>query len=116
MKIIKADSIEKIISFLSEIGIDAQMINLDNYGFSRTLIFKIDNRDYFIQWFTNQSYLKLNNEFSAPNMPFKYIQWDAYSPNEIHKYHLIFSDVTEVASFTNSDKVPFGSFRIPFNK
>jgi hypothetical protein len=106
----KTESIEVIIDFLEKQNIKTFYKPCDPGVFNRTIEFQIESSTYYIEWWVNQCYLKLKNEFSSPNIPFKYIAVNEFSPNTIHKYQLCFFDIS------NNGDTPFGSFKIPFNK
>ena len=72
-------TIEQIIAFLKGIGIKAELTNIDQYGFSRTIQFKVDNTDCEIIWFKNESTLMINHIVS---FPFKSISKDDTYPNQ----------------------------------
>ena len=112
----KADSIENVISYLTKLGIKAKNEQNTEGRFNRVIEFEIEGRTFFIEWWVNQSYLKLVDEFSTPSMPFKFINVNGYSPTTLHKRHLCFYD--EKKPYDNDfmyNEIPFGAFRIPFN-
>jgi hypothetical protein len=111
-----ADSIENVISYLVKLGIKAKNEQNIEGSLNRVIEFEIEGRVYFIEWWINQSYFKLVNEFSTPKMPFKFINVNDCSPTTLHKYELCFYD--EKKANKNDfiyNEIPFGAFRIPFN-
>lgn len=113
----KAESIEKIIEFLEKQGIKAKHEQHEGTNFNRVIEFEVENVTYYIEWWVNQSYFKLKNEFSSPNLPFKYISVNPNSPTSLHKLQLCFYDEP-----TQGDKesifynpIPFGCMKLPFN-
>ena len=113
----KAESIEKIIEFLEKQGIKAKNEQKEDGKYNRVIEFEVENTTYYIEWWVNQSYFKLKNEFSTPCFPFKYIAINTNSPTNLHKLQLCFYDEP-----TQGDKnsvfyspIPFGCMKIPFN-
>ena len=113
-----ADTIESIIEYLKEQGIQANYdkTNAGKLGLNRVIEFEVEGTKYWIEWWLNQSYLKLKNGFSKPCVPFKYINVNHNSPTSEHKLHLCFYDEKEPkkGQFLYNE-IPFGSLRIPFN-
>ena len=113
-----AESIEKIIEFLESQGIKTKYEDSKAPVFNRVIEFEIEGKVYFIEWWVNQSYFKLENKFSSPNMPFKHIYINPNSPTTNHRYQLCFYDIpnqNDIGSISYSP-MPFGCFKIPFNK
>ena len=113
----RADSIEKVVEFLEKQGIKTKYKQSEGTNFNRVIEFELENTIYFIEWWVNQSYFKLKNEFSAPYLPFKYIAINPNSPTEKHHDQLCFYDEP-----TQGDKnsmfynpIPFGCMKLPFN-
>lgn len=104
------ESIESIIEYLNKQNIKTTYED-ESGVFNRVLSFEVEGREYFIEWWKNQCYLKLEDKFSSPNLPFKYIEVNPYSPTTIHQLQLCFYDVAQELCV-----IPFGSFKIPFNK
>ena len=105
----EAESIEKIIEFLEEqeFSCSFEKPSLENqYKFSRELSFIVEGREYFIEWWINQSYLKLESGFSKPRFPFRYLRVSTFAPTSKHKLLL---------EFSQTENFPFASFKIPFN-
>ena len=105
------ESIENIINFLNGNNIKTFYNDEVPGKFNRTLSFEVDGFEYFIVWWKNQCYLKLINDFSVPNLPFKYIEINPYSPTTKHEFQLCFFD-----EYLELGCIPFGAFKIPFNK
>jgi hypothetical protein len=110
----KAESIEKIIEYLNKQGIKTKYEYIEG-ELNRIIEFEIEGRIYFIEWWINQSYLKFINEFSVPNLPFKYIGVNHYLPTTKHKYQLCFYDEKAVDEIIENG-IPFGAMKIPFNQ
>lgn len=114
----KADSIEKVVEFLEKQGIKTKYEEGEDGVFNRVIEFEVENTTYFIEWWVNQSYFKLKNEFSTPHLPFKYISVNPNSPTKKHHDQLCFYD-EEVVGDKNSmfyNPIPFGCMKLPFNK
>ena len=114
----KAESIILIIDFFKKHNIDyVYKVNGESNKFDRIIEFEIEGKTYFIEWWINQSYLKLENVFSSPHIPFKYILINTNSPNSIHKLQLCFFDELRDGDKSSMfyNPLPFGAFKIPFN-
>lgn len=105
------ESIESIVEYLNKQNIKTSYSEGEPGVFNRVLSFEVEGKEYFIEWWKNQCYLKLENKFSSTNLPFKYISVNQYSPTTIHQLQLCFYDVEQEVG-----RIPFGSFKIPFNK
>lgn len=114
----KAESIEKIIEFLESGGIKAKYEKGEAGVFNRVIEFEVEGVTYFIEWWVNQCYFKLRNEFSSPVYPFKYIDINPNSPTTLHKLQLCFYDKMENGDISSMfyNHIPFGCMKIPFNK
>ena len=112
----KAESIEKIIEFLEEQGIKTKYEQVEG-NFNRVIEFEVENTIYYIEWWVNQSYLKFKNEFSSPNLPFRFIAINRNSPTNLHKLQLCFYDEPRQGDNTSMfyNEIPFGCFKIPYN-
>ena len=117
-----ANSIESIINFLLKNGFNAYQqeqkpLDFNIQPFNRVIEFEVENKTYFIEWWINQSYLKLENSFSSPHIPFKFITVNRNSPNSKHKLQLCFYDEEQIGDKSSMfyNPMPFGSFKIPFN-
>jgi hypothetical protein len=113
----KAESIEKIIEFLEKQGIKTKYEQSEGTYFNRVIEFEIEDTVYFIEWWINQSYFKLKNEFSSPNLPFKHIAINPNSPTTKHKLQLCFFDEEPQGDKDSMfySPIPFGCMKIPFN-
>lgn len=108
------EGIEQIIKYLTNHNIKVKYEKLDG-NFNRIIEFEIDGINYYIEWWINQSYLKLKNDFSVANLPFRYININPNSPTRKHKYQLCFYDIKNIDTGFLYNEIPFGSFKIPFN-
>jgi hypothetical protein len=104
---------EEIIDFLRLNGINAELSNLDDCGFSRTIDFKVYDIDYRIIWYHNESNLCVGHHNRAAKIPFKYIYFDVCFP-------LVGGNRSIGFSYTKQDKksmfdreFPYEVFRIP---
>ena len=114
----KAESIEKIIEFLEKQGIKVKHEQHEGIKFNRIIEFEVENATYYIEWWVNQSYFKLKNEFSTPYLPFKFIEINPNCPTALHKFQLCFYDEEVTGDKDNMlyNPIPWGCMRIPFNK
>jgi len=111
----KAESLEETIEYLEKHGFNPKNEQNVAGGLNRVITFEIEGDVYFIEWWVNQSYLKLKNKFSTAHIPFKYISIDPNIPNQDHVNHLCFYDEKSQNIGFFSSEIPFGSFKIPFN-
>lgn len=111
----KANSLEEVIEYLNSVGIETRREEKEG-DYNRVVEFTVEGTTYWIEWWVNQSYLKLQQGFSKPKLPFKYINVNTYSPTTLHHDHLCFYDVPEPnnGQFMYNE-IPFGALRIPFN-
>jgi hypothetical protein len=116
--IIKAESIEAVIEFLEAQGIKTKHGEGEHGFLNRIIEFEIEGSVYFIEWWINQSYFKLKNEFSTPYLPFKYMAINPNSPTENHHDQLCFYDVPTQGDNDSIfyNPIPFGCMKIPFNR
>jgi hypothetical protein len=116
-RLFKAESIENILKCLNSANIKTNYTDLKDGRYNRIIEFEVEGIKYYIQWFVNQSYLKISNEHSCPHIPFRFIYINPNSPNSKHKYQLCFFDILESGDQASIfyNPCPFGSFKIPFN-
>jgi len=72
--------LEEIKEMFIKLGIDLTPINIDNYGWTRKYKFTIYGIEYVIEWWTNQSYLKIGTHNRAAKYPFKHIAYNTTLP------------------------------------
>lgn len=113
----KADSIEKIIEFFEKHGINAKHEQHEGTNFNRIIEFEIEGATYYIEWWINQSYFKLKNEFSTPYLPFKYMAINRNSPTTKHNAQICFFDEPMQGDKESMfySPIPFGCMKLPFN-
>lgn len=109
-----ASSIKKIIRNFNYYGIKTRYKESKD-DFNRILEFEIDGTKYWIEWWKNQSYLKLQRGLVVPHIPFKYINIDTFIPADTEYKYLCFYNEkrphNKVQSYYN--EAPFGAFKIP---
>jgi len=71
---------EELLEFLNNHGVNAQFINIDNVGFSRTIAFTVYGINYEIEWYCNESTLKIGNHPRSARIPFRYVYYDTTYP------------------------------------
>lgn len=111
----KLQTKEEIIDFLKSIGIEVELINVDKYGFSREIKFKIYDVIYVIKWWVNQSYLHIGEHERSAQIPFKYIYFDTTYPLIDGNRSIGFSDIKLERKSMFDREYPFGVFRIPID-
>lgn len=111
----KLISKEQIITFLNGLGIETELINVDKYGFSREISFKVYETEYVIDWWVNQSYLHIGTHVRSAQIPFKYIFLDDTFPLVDGNRSLAFSDEKYEKKSIFDREYPFGIFRIPLD-
>lgn len=112
----KASSIEEIIEFFKKCGICTKYEIMEG-RLNRIIEFEVENTTYFIEWWINQSYFKLKNNFNSPYLPFKYISVTSNSPTVEYHEQLCFYNEKRLNDKQSMfyDEIPFGCMRIPFN-
>jgi len=111
----KLQTKEEMIDFLGSVGIKAELINIDKYGFSREIEFKVYDITYIIDWWVNQSYLHIGNHVRSAQIPFKYLYLDTTFPLVGGNRSLGFSDIKLERRSIFDREYPFGVFRIPID-
>jgi len=74
------EGLKNFLDFLNNHGINAQLVDFDKNGFSRTIAFNVYGIDYIIIWFINESTLKIGTSKRASCIPFKYMYYDTLYP------------------------------------
>jgi len=75
-----AAGLEELLNFLNNHGVKAELVDLDKYGFSRTIAFNVYSIDYRIEWYVNHSTLEVGAHRRSAKLPFKYIYFDDTYP------------------------------------
>ena len=117
-KMIKANTFEVLQDFITKQGFTVTPAESGSKAaFNRVLKIQLEDNVFFIEWWVNQSYLKLKDEHSAPHIPFKYVSVNRNSPNAKHKLQLCFFDELREGDKNSMfyNPLPFGAFKIPFN-
>lgn len=104
--------IEEMEELLNKVGVKSERINIDKYGFSREIKFKIYDQEFVIQWYHNQSTLYVGKGNRSPCIPFKYLIYDNTYPLIDGNKSLAFCDELVDNPFYGK-RHPFASFRIP---
>lgn len=77
------DGLERLVSFLYDLGIDVEYIQRDpQTNYSRTIRFTINNRVYCVLWFNNESKLYIGSQVvpSKPSIVFRYVHLNTSRP------------------------------------
>lgn len=107
---IKCTDRDEMIAFLNKHGIETELQEAEYY--KRTVLFKVNDVQFRIEWFTNESQLLIGIHDHAARIPFKYIYHDTSYPIA-HASCLGFSyRRTELKSMFDS-AFPWEVFRIP---
>ena len=104
---------DEIIEALNKLGIKNEIVNVDKYGFSRTIQFKVYDTIYRIIWFVNQSTLTIGEGKRPAQIPFKYIYYDNTFPLVDGNKSLGFSFVKFEKKSIFDRQFPYEVFRIP---
>ena len=83
------------------------MIEFNDYGYSRTIYFKIYDVEYRILWFVNQCTLRIGMTNRACCLPFNYIYFD-------NTYPLVDSNKSIGFSYVKLNKESFLDRSYPF--
>lgn len=108
-----AEGLDFFIEFLEKLNIKTEKINVDKYGFSREISFKVYDIDYRIVWFVNQSTLYVGNGNRAACLPFKYIYLDMCYPLIGGNRSIGFSYTKFKKESIFDREYPYEVFRIP---
>ena len=119
MKHIESNNIkglDYICEFLDSFEIEWHKVNIDKYGFSRSIEFTVNEQSYIIVWFKNESTLRIGDNTNAPRVKFKYVYFDNCFPLQGGNRSIAFSYTkNKVESFVDR-MFPYESFRIPLNR
>lgn len=107
------DGLENIVNFLHIHDIKAEYINLDRHGYSRTIQFTVNDQDYQIIWFNNESKLKIGTSKRAPFVVFKYIYFDTCFPIVGGNSNLGFSYTHREKHSMFDDEFNYYDFHLP---
>ena len=107
------DGLENIISFLKGYNIESEYVNFNEYSYSRTIQFTVDEQAYQIVWFNNASTLKIGTGLRSPFIPFKYIYFDNSFPIVGSNSSLGFSYTRSEVKYILDREFNYQDFRIP---
>lgn len=108
-------TIENFLSFLNRNGVNvnAELVDLDNYGFSRTIAFTVYGIEYRIVWFQNESTLQIGAHKRAARIPFKYMYLDECFPLVGGNKSIGFAYTKLEKTSVFDREYPYEVFRIP---
>ena len=107
------DGLENIISFLKKYDIESEYVNFNEYSYSRTIQFTVDEQTYQIVWFRNESKLKIGTGLRSPFINFKYIYFDNSFPIVGSNRILGFSYTRNEVKYIFDVEFNYQDFRIP---
>ncbi len=109
----KPKSLEFIVAFLNQLGIETSVFNPKEVGFDREVLFTINDFSYIIEWWDNQCYLRgVNSDTTLFILPFKYVDIDTSYP--VQGKWIKFSDIKYKTNSMWDNQYPFGLLRIKF--
>lgn len=111
--VLQVDGLETFLNFLNSHGIKAELIDFDDYGFSRTIGFAVYGIEYRIIWFKNQSTLQIGTHRRAGQIPFKYMYFDNCFPLVGGNKSIGFSYVKLERKSVFDRQYPYEVFRLP---
>lgn len=108
-----SDGLETILNFLNNHGVKAELVDFDDYGFSRTIGFTVYGIEYRIIWFKNQSTLQIGTHRRAAQIAFKYVYFDNCFPLVGGNKSIGFSYVKLERKSVFDRQYPYEVFRLP---
>lgn len=99
--------IDSICAFLNQYGIKTQIHSI------RCITFNVYDITYTIEWFINQSTLKIGNNKRSSRIPFKYIYLDNTFPLIDGNRSIAFSFVKNEKKSMFDSEFLYENFRIP---
>ncbi len=106
-------TLEEMQEFLGSLGVENELVNHDEYGFSRTMEFTVNLVVYQIIWFFNNSTLKIGIGGRKPQIPFRYIYHDTTFPLVGGNRAIGFYYEKKEKRHPYDSGTPYFSFRIP---
>ena len=106
-------TLEDMTEFLKKQGVEATLINTDEYGYSRTIEFSIYSITYRVVWFCNESTLRIGTGDRAAQIPFKYIYLDTTFPLIKGNKSIGFSYTKKKCTGIADREYPYEVFRVP---
>ena len=107
------DGLENIISFLKGYNIESRHVNFNEYSYSRTIQFTVEEQTYQIVRFRNESKLKIGVGDRSPFVTFKYIYFDNSFPIVGSNRSLGFSYTRKEVEYILDREFNYQDFRIP---
>ena len=80
LEVLGVESFDNLIKFLNSNGIETELVNKDEHGYSRTIEFVVDEQVYNIVWYNNESKLKIGKYQRSLFVMFKYIYFNNTMP------------------------------------
>ena len=108
-----AEGLQELLNFLNNHGVEAELIDFDEHGFSRTIAFTVYNVDYRIIWFKNESTLHIGANKRSACIPFKYLFYDTTYPLIGGNKSIGFSYVKFEKKSIFDREYPYEVFRLP---
>mgnify|MGYP003535394298 CR=1 FL=1 len=81
---------EELVEKLSEVGINGEWINKDEYGFSRLFQFELNGQPIQIEWYCNYSTIMIGNS-TYSGYP-RQGKWIEFSFRNEHPLHLMIAE------------------------
>ena len=113
VEVIGVDSKEKLIDFLNDNGVKAELINFDKWGFSREIGFTVYDVKYVVIWFKNNSTLCVGTHKRPAQIPFRYVFFDNCFPLVDGNKSIGFAYEKQSGTSTLDREFLYESFRIP---
>lgn len=113
LEVLGVESFDNLIKFLNSNGIETELVNKDEHGYSRTIEFVVDEQVYNIVWYNNESKLKIGNSPRSPFVMFKYIYFNSTMPIVGGNENLGFSYTKKVKTNMFDYEFNYSDFRIP---
>lgn len=113
LEVLGVESFDTLIKFLNTNGIETELVDKSEHGYSRTIEFVVDDQVYNIIWYNNESKLKIGNSPRSPFVMFKYIYLNNTMPIIGGNKNLGFSFTKKVKTNMFDDEFNYSDFRIP---
>lgn len=107
------DSKEKLITFLETYGLQVSLVDTTEYGYSRTLQFTLHDQIYQIEWYTNESKLRVGTHKRGAFVMFKYIYFDTCMPIIGGNDNLVFTHSKTEKRNIFECEYKYSDFRLP---
>lgn len=113
LEVLGVESFDTLIKFLNNNGIETELVDKSEHGYSRTIEFVVDEQVYNIVWYKNESKLKIGKSLRSPFVMFKYIYLNNTMPIIGGNKNLGFSFTKKVKTNMFDDEFNYSDFRIP---